>query len=104
MSDEATSRRITAGFFREHPVPEPAERSAQRLNQQGRLTEPMVKRPGSDHYEPIGWDAAFALLAGELAQLDSPDEAAFYTSGRVSNEAAILLPGATATAPRSDGP
>lgn len=79
MSDEATSRRITAGFFREHPVSELAERSARWLNRQGRLTEPMVKRPGSDHYEPIGWDAAFALLAGELAQLDSPDEAVFYT-------------------------
>lgn len=58
VSDEATSRRITAGFFREHPVSEPAERSTRWLNQQGRLTEPMVERPGSDHYEPIGRDAA----------------------------------------------
>lgn len=58
MSDEATSRRITAGLFREPPVSEPAERSARWLNQQGRLTEPMVERPGSDHYEPIGCDAA----------------------------------------------
>ena len=36
------------------------------LNQQGRLTEPMVKRPGSAHYEPISWDDAIGLLAGEL--------------------------------------
>jgi anaerobic selenocysteine-containing dehydrogenase len=50
----------------------------------------MVKRPGSRHYEPISWDEAFALIADELRQLDSPDEAVFYTSGRTSNEAAFL--------------
>ena len=51
----------------------------------------MVKRPGSDHYEPISWDDALDLLADELKALDSPDEAVFYTSGRVSNEAAFVL-------------
>ena len=51
----------------------------------------MVKRPGSDHYEPIDWDDAFDLLADELRGLDSPDESLFYTSGRLSNEAAFLL-------------
>jgi anaerobic selenocysteine-containing dehydrogenase len=61
------------------------------LNEQGRLTEPMVKRPGSDHYEPISWDGALDLLAAELSGLDSPDEALFYTSCRLSNEAAFLL-------------
>ena len=33
----------------------------------------------------------FDLLAAELRGLDSPDEALFYTSGRLSNEAAFLL-------------
>ena len=33
---------------------------------------------------------AFALIADELRALDSPDAAAFYTSGRTSNEAAFL--------------
>ncbi len=61
------------------------------LNQQGRLTEPMVKRPGATHYEPIGWDEALGLLAEELKGLDSPDEALFYVSGRLNNEAAFLL-------------
>jgi molybdopterin-dependent oxidoreductase alpha subunit len=68
-----------------------ATKSDMWLNDQGRLTEPMVKRPDSDHYEPIGWDEAFDLLAAELRGLDSPDEALFYTSGRLSNEAAFLL-------------
>jgi molybdopterin-dependent oxidoreductase alpha subunit len=91
VNDEATTRRITREFFREHPVSVLATKSDMWLNDQGRLTEPMVKRPGSDHYEPIGWDDAFDLLAAELRGLDSPDESLFYTSGRLSNEAAFLL-------------
>lgn len=91
INDEATTRRITAGFFREHTVSELGSRSDMWLNQQGRLTEPVVKRPGSDHYEPISWRDALDLLAGELKALNTPDEAVFYTSGRVSNEAAFVL-------------
>ncbi|MFP1624465.1 FdhF/YdeP family oxidoreductase [Streptomyces sp. 5K101] len=91
INDEATSRRVTAGFFRRHPVSELGRRSDLWLNQQGRLTEPMVKRPDADHYEPISWHDALGLLADELKALDSPDEAVFYTSGRVSNEAAFVL-------------
>ncbi|WP_327365350.1 FdhF/YdeP family oxidoreductase [Streptomyces sp. NBC_01217] len=91
INDEATSRRITADFFRRHPVSELGRRPDLWLNQQGRLTEPMVKRPGSDHYEPISWYDALGLLSDQLKSLDSPDEAVFYTSGRVSNEAAFVL-------------
>ncbi|MER6980598.1 FdhF/YdeP family oxidoreductase [Streptomyces carpinensis] len=91
VADEATSRRVTADFFRRYSIGELAGKSDYWLNQQGRLTEPMVKRPGATHYEPIGWDEALGLLAGELRELDSPDEALFYTSGRLNNEAAFLL-------------
>ncbi|MGW2209694.1 FdhF/YdeP family oxidoreductase [Streptomyces sp. NPDC001781] len=91
INDEATTRRITAGFFREHSVSDLATRSDMWLNQQGRLTEPMIKRPGSDHYEPIGWHDALGVLAQQLRGLDSPDEAVFYTSGRAGNEAAFVL-------------
>jgi molybdopterin-dependent oxidoreductase alpha subunit len=91
VNDEATSRRVTADFFRQHAISELDQKSDYWLNQQGRLTEPMVKRPGSDHYEPISWDDTFSLLSEELRQLDSPDEALFYTSGRLNNEAAFLL-------------
>ncbi|MFF9542315.1 FdhF/YdeP family oxidoreductase [Streptomyces albidoflavus] len=91
IADEATSRRVTAGFFREHSIAELEAKSDYWLNQQGRLTEPMVKRPGATHYEPVGWDEAFGILADELRSLASPDEALFYTSGRLNNEAAFLL-------------
>jgi molybdopterin-dependent oxidoreductase alpha subunit len=90
VAEEATVRRVTRDFFAQHPVSELAEKSDYWLGQQGRLTEPMVLRPGATHYEPIGWDDAFRLVADELVGLDSPDAAAFYTSGRTSNEAAFL--------------
>lgn len=91
VNDESTKRRITPEFFRRYSVTELARSSDQWLNQQGRLTQPMVKRPGSDHYEPISWHDALGLIADELRGLDSPDEAAFYTSGRAGNEPAFLL-------------
>ncbi|WGX95473.1 FdhF/YdeP family oxidoreductase [Nocardioides sp. L-11A] len=91
VSDEATTRRVTREFFAEHSVAELGAASDMWLNHQGRLTEPMVKRPGATHYEPIGWDEAFGLVADELNGLGSPDEAMFYTSGRLNNEAAFLL-------------
>ncbi|WP_128801149.1 MULTISPECIES: FdhF/YdeP family oxidoreductase [unclassified Streptomyces] len=91
VSDEATSRRVTAEFFRQYSVDELSRKSDHWLNQQGRLTEPMVLREGATHYEPIGWDEALDLLARELRALAHPDEALFYTSGRLANEPAFLL-------------
>ena len=90
VADEATLKRITAEFFEHHAVAELAAQSDHWLNAQGRLTEPMVLRAGATHYAPIGWDEAFALIAAELRALPTPDAAAFYTSGRTSNEAAFL--------------
>ena len=90
VADEATTERATREFFARHSLADLAARSDHWLNAQGRLTEPMVRRPGATHYEPIAWDEAFALVAGELRALPSPDAAAFYTSGRTSNEAAFL--------------
>jgi len=89
VAEEATLRRITPEFFAAHPISELAQRSDHWLGQQGRLLSPMIRRPSSDHYEPIAWDGAFALVADELRACASPDEAVFYTSGRTSNEAAF---------------
>jgi len=89
VAEEATLRRVEPGFFAEHPISELARRSGHWLGQQGRLTTPVVRRAGSDHYEPITWDDAFDLIVARLRELESPDEAVFYTSGRTSNEAAF---------------
>lgn len=90
LADEATRKLLTADFFKRHSIDELLEKDDHWLNAQGRLTEPVVLRKGSTHYEPISWQEAFELIAKELNALDSPDEAIFYTSGRTSNEAAFL--------------
>jgi molybdopterin-dependent oxidoreductase alpha subunit len=90
IAEEATAKRCTPEFFRAWSVTDLANQSDYWLGHQGRLTHPLVLRSGSDHYEPISWDEAFAMIADELNGLSSPDQAIFYTSGRTSNEAAFL--------------
>src|SRR5437868_7198738 len=90
VADEATKKRVGPEFFAQWSVKELAAQSDLWLNQQGRITQPMVLHAGAAHYEVIDWKDAFALLAKELNGLASPDEAIFYTSGRTSNEAAFL--------------
>ncbi|MEU4540495.1 FdhF/YdeP family oxidoreductase [Streptosporangium sp. NPDC023825] len=89
VAEEATVRRVTRDFFARHTVDDLARHTDYWLGQQGRLTEPMHRAEGSDHYVPVSWDDAFAIIARELRALGSPDEALFYTSGRTSNEAAF---------------
>jgi molybdopterin-dependent oxidoreductase alpha subunit len=77
-------------FFAAHTVSELAGWSDYDLEAVGRLAEPMSYHPTTDTYEPISWEDAFALVGGALRELESPDQASFYTSGRLSNEATFL--------------
>ncbi|MBM6621673.1 FdhF/YdeP family oxidoreductase [Micrococcaceae bacterium RIT802] len=86
---EATPITVASSFWAEHSVSDLREKSEYWLGQQGRLTEPVYKPVGEDHYRPVSWNEAFGILAEKLNSLDSPDQAAFYTSGRTSNEAAF---------------
>ncbi|EOR71184.1 oxidoreductase alpha (molybdopterin) subunit [Thermobifida fusca TM51] len=90
VAEEATRRAVPPEFFARYSVAELATRSGYWLGQQGRLTHPVFLDKGATHYVPVSWERAFSLIAEELAALDSPDEAVFYTSGRTSNEAAFL--------------
>jgi molybdopterin-dependent oxidoreductase alpha subunit len=90
VAAEATSKRVTPGFFEQHSIAELMTQSDFELEQHGRLTDPLVYDAVRDRYVPIEWDAAFELIARHLKALDDPDRAAFYTSGRASNEAAFL--------------
>ncbi|MGI8394386.1 FdhF/YdeP family oxidoreductase [Leucobacter sp. W1038] len=87
---EATPLKIEPSFWQQHSLTSLADKTEYWLGMQGRLTEPVYKPAGADHYEPIAWDDAFRLIGEHLRALPSPDEAAFYTSGRASNEAAFL--------------
>ena len=90
VAAEATARRAGPELFERHTVAELAEQSDFWLEDQGRLTHPMVYDAASDRYRPIAWDDAFSLIARHLNALPDPNQAIFYTSGRASNEAAFL--------------
>ena len=88
VAEETTRKRADASFFADHSLHELENADDYWLGQQGRLVEPMIRRPGSTHFEPIGFDEAYSEIGAALAGLDDPNEAVFYTSGRTSNEAA----------------
>ena len=87
---EMTRKRVDRDFFASHTVTELCSWTDFALEDQGRLTEPMSYDAASDTYVPISWGEAFALVGSALRGLDSPHQASFYTSGRLSNEATFL--------------
>ena len=91
VSDESTKKRVGPDFFAKYSIAELAAKSDYWLNQQGRLTSPVVRHAGATHYQPITWPEAFRMIAEELNRLDSPNQASFYTSGKTTNEPAFLL-------------
>ncbi|MCR1023527.1 FdhF/YdeP family oxidoreductase [Cellulophaga baltica] len=90
LADEATTSKIDASFFAKNSIEDLSQLTDYELNKFGRLTEPLLLEPGSLHYQPISWEKAYQLVAEELAAMEDPNEAIFYTSGRSSNEAAFL--------------
>jgi molybdopterin-dependent oxidoreductase alpha subunit len=90
VSWEATAKRTTPEFFAAHPVSQLWQRPDFDLENEGRLTHPMVYDRATDRYLPISWQAAMAAISAALRALPDPNMAEFYTSGRASNEAAFL--------------
>jgi molybdopterin-dependent oxidoreductase alpha subunit len=89
VAEEATRLRAGPELFAQYSIDQLAAQSDFWIGKRGRLTHPLHRAPGATHYAPIGWDDACGLITEELQRLDSPNEAAFYTSGRTSNEAAF---------------
>ena len=90
-ASDADDKAAGPAFFAKHSIAELSRMTDRDQNNAGRLTHPMVKRPGDNHYSPIAWPAAFQLIADNLNELKSPDEAIFYTSGKIPNEPAFLF-------------
>ena len=90
VAEEATTKRLDAGFFSHHSVEQLSLLNDYEIGMHGRIARPMYLPAGASHYEPMTWKEAFARIAKALNGLQSPDEAVFYTSGRTSNEAAFL--------------
>ncbi len=87
---ELTKKKATPDFFARHTVTELESWTDYALEDVGRLTEPLRYDASSDKYVPISWDEAFALVGRHIRGLESPNQAAFYTSGRLSNEGTFL--------------
>ncbi|MCL4152782.1 UNVERIFIED_CONTAM: hypothetical protein GTU68_006755 [Idotea baltica] len=90
LAEEATKKKCDPDFFASHSIDQLAKFTDYELGKSGRLTHPMYLSEGATHYHPITWDDAFKLIGNQLNSLPSPNRAAFYTSGRTSNEAAFL--------------
>ncbi|MCL5128205.1 FdhF/YdeP family oxidoreductase [Algibacter sp. L4_22] len=90
IAEEAQNKTINRDFFAKYSVDELADFTDFEIGKSGRLAEPMFLQEGAKHYQPISWETAFEKVGSHLNALDNPDEAAFYTSGRTTNEAAFL--------------
>lgn len=90
IASETMTHKADADFFAKHTVTELQGWSGYELEHSGRLSEPVYYDAAQDRYVPIPWETAYSLIAEQLGQLESPDEALFYTSGRVTNEPAFL--------------
>ena len=90
LAEEATTKKLSADFFAQNSVVDLAKLSDYDIGKKGRIAEPVYLPKGATHYQPISWDDAFKKIADKLNSLASPNEAAFYTSGRTSNEASFI--------------
>jgi molybdopterin-dependent oxidoreductase alpha subunit len=90
LAEEATTKKLTPGFFAQNSVADLAKLNDYEIGIKGRIAQPVYLPKGGTHYQAISWDDAFKKIADKLNSLASPNEAAFYTSGRTSNEASFM--------------
>ena len=90
VADEGMKANVNPEFFAKHSVQKLSQKSDYWLNKQGRISEPVILREGSNNYEPISWEESFRLISKNINDSNNPDKSVFYTSGRTSNEAAFL--------------
>lgn len=89
IAHEGSRRRATPDFFLANTLTSLRAKENVALEALGRITAPMRYDAASDTYRAISWEDAFALAGTALQGLEHPDRAAFYVSGRSSNEAAF---------------
>jgi molybdopterin-dependent oxidoreductase alpha subunit len=90
LAEEATVKKLTPEFFAQNSVADLAKLDDMEIGKKGRIAQPVYLPKGGTHYQAISWYDAFHKIGDKLNSLSSPDEAAFYTSGRTSNEASFV--------------
>jgi len=90
LAEEATTKKLVADFFSKNSVVELASLSDMEIGKKGRIALPVYLPKNGSHFIPISWENAYQKIAEALNGLQSPNEAAFYTSGRTSNETSFM--------------
>ncbi len=81
---------ISADYFDKHSLADLLQLTPKEAEHLGRLTYPVIHTKGDSHFRPTTWEHALGEISSSLKTI-APDRAAFYASGRSSNEAAFLL-------------
>jgi molybdopterin-dependent oxidoreductase alpha subunit len=90
LAEEATTKKLTAEFFAQNSVADLALLNDMEIGKKGRIAQPVYLPKGATHYQPISWDEAFKKIGHKLNLLSTPNQAAFYTSGRLGNEPSFI--------------
>ncbi len=81
---------LPADFFDRNDLDSLLKLTPKQAEDAGRISYPVILNPGATKFRTISWADAIELVVQKIQQT-APGEAAFYASGRSSNEAAFLL-------------
>ncbi|MDZ4834531.1 MAG: FdhF/YdeP family oxidoreductase [Candidatus Melainabacteria bacterium] len=81
---------LPADYFDKHTLEDLKQLTPKQAEDAGRISYPVILEPGATKFRTISWNDALTLIAERMKETP-PDQAAFYASGRSSNEAAFLL-------------
>mgnify|MGYP005698699105 CR=1 FL=1 len=72
VADEGMKANVNPEFFAKHSVQKLSQKSDYWLNKQGRISEPVILREGSNNYEPISWEESFRLISKNINDSNNP--------------------------------
>lgn len=81
---------IAADFFDKTSLDKLLRLTPKEAEDLGRISYPVMHKEGQTHFSPVTWEFALDYLSDALKKAD-PDQVAFYSSGRSSNETGFLL-------------
>lgn len=81
---------IPLSFFEKNSISDLEKLTPKQAEDLGRITFPLFMDEGDTHFRPLSWEGAMYYAESALKST-TPERAAFYSSGRSSNEAAFLL-------------
>ena len=78
VADEAMKANVNPCFFKKYSIQDLLKKSDHWLNKQGRISHPMVLKPGNSYYETISWDSAFDMI-GDVQEYEQDNFGEVHT-------------------------